>query len=358
MPRNQYDILRDQLITARDKDEAAYREQACEYILYLHWKIFHHLVDEFEAIFTAKDYFVMKKNNAEELILPLFEKQPKPKAKPKKDNYVWQVANGFEIDFMQIHRLLSELILIKSLKFTLKEISKILGYAEKKAKGITRPLYFFDLLKRKQMSPTLLAKTIQSYDPYFEDIGTLWFLHYLISSKNSYIIWHAVVSILMQRPHFTIKDVPEVLKDWKKKFSEYSFDFHLKKEFVVIIKAYTNSEFCKLNIVQKDNDEKYIRTRPVAIPDDVVYAVILYFKEIYFQEEVTLEIKNLIHHENAPARLLFINENVLRQVLERLRIKGLITIESFADLDQIKFDQRHTWLEALEVYYKRKFGLE
>ena len=92
--------------------------------------------------------------------------------------------------------------------------------------------------------------------------------------------------------------------------------------------------------------------------DEILYAVILFFKSLYFPEDVAIEIKILLHHDNAPARLLFLNEEQMREALERLRVKGLITIESFADLDQIKFNKRETWLQALEDYYKEKFGLE
>jgi len=358
MPRKQYDILKDLFIAHQKKDEAAYRERAQEYIRYLRWKKFNHLADEFEAIFSGRDYPVLKKSQNDDAALPLFAQKPKSEKKVMEEKPVWQVSNGIDINLMQTQRLLTEMKAENRQSYSKSQVASIMGYALKKAEGFTRPLYFMGLLENKSKRPTELAQSIQKYDPYFEDYGTLWFLHYRISSQKSYIIWNRVVSVLMQRNHFTREDAAEALAEQKANYSDYSFTHHLSKEFRVIMNAYTQSEFGKLNILQRNNEDVFIRTRPVAIPDEVLYAVILYFKALYFPGEVTLEIKKLLHHENAPARLLFLNEDALREALERLRMKGLITIESFADLDQIKFNQPQTWLEALEAYYKQKFGLE
>jgi len=358
MPRKQYDILKDLFIAHQKKDEAAYRERAQEYIRYLRWKKFNHLADEFEAIFSGKGHPVLKKNKTEDTALPLFEQKSKTEKKVREEKPAWQVSYGIDVDLMRGQRLVAEMISLNKKKYPTAEITQMTGYSKNKAQGLTRPLYFMGLIEDQTKKPTELARLIYKRDPYFEDIGTLWFLHYHIASQENYIIWNGIANSLMQKSRFSYRDAEQHFSEYKSQYKDYFFHHHLQKEFRVITNVYTQSEFGKLNILQRDNEDVFIRTRPVAIPDEVLYAVILYFKELYFPGEVTLEIKKLLHHENAPERLLFLNEDALREALERLRMKGLITIESFADLDQIKFNQPQTWLEALEAYYKQKFGLE
>ena len=362
MPRKQLDILKDLFIAHRDGNEPRYQELAREYVHYLRWKGFHKKADEFEAILNSSDRPQEEKVAKVESqpTLPLFENKnevlsQKPALKNKE--YPWQVSYGAEINFLQVQRLLSNLINESKKAYSTKEVASILGYAEKKAGGFSRLLHFLGLLEDKTKTPTELAKTIVRVDPYFEDLGTLWFLHYHISSQPVLIIWNRIANRLMTRGQFTLEDAEEVLQDQRAYHNEYAFKHHLRKEFKVFIKAYLESAFKKLNLLTTEDNQVFVRTNTISLPDEVLLAAILFYKQRFYADEVALEIKRLFQAENSPGRLFYLKEGKFREALERLRQSGYITIESFADLDQIKFSGTTDYLEQLKIYYQNKFGV-
>jgi hypothetical protein len=98
-------------------------------------------------------------------------------------------------------------------------------------------------------------------------------------------------------------------------------------------------------------DEEYFRKEPAALPDEILFAAILLYKAQFFSRNVTLEIGDLANAENSPGRLFYLHEHHFREALERLRMSGQIIIESYADLDQIKFNRRMDYLDCLDRYY-------
>ena len=362
MPRKQLDILKDLFIAHRDGNEQKYQELAREYVRYLRWKGFHKKADEFEAILNSSDQ-PQEKNVAKvesQPTLPLFETEEedaKQKLISTKNIHAWYVSRGSEINFIQTQRLLSNLIYQKKEHFSLEEISKILGYSNEKTRGFSRLLQFLGLLEDNTKTPTELAKAIFRVDPYFEDLGTLWFLHYHISSQPVLIIWNRIANHLMTRGHFTLEDAEEVLQDQRAYHNEYAFKHHLRKEFKVFTKAYLESAFKKLNLLTTEDNQVFVRTNNISLPDEILLVAILFYKQRFYTDEVALEIKTLFQAENSPGRLFYLKEHKFREALERLRQNGYITIESFADLDQIKFSGSTDYLGQLKIYYHNKFGV-
>jgi len=362
MPRKQLDILKDLFIAHRDGDEQKYQETAQEYVRYLRWKGFHKKADEFEAILNATDRLekTATAKKPPQPTLPLFESTEKDSPQPsiiKNKEYSWSVSYGAEINFLQVQRLLSNLLQESKKAYSKKEVASILGYAEKKAGGFSRLLHFLGLLEDKTKTPTELAKTIFRVDPYFEDLGTLWFLHYHISSQPTLIIWNRIANHLMTRGKFTLEDAEEVLQDQRAYHNEYAFKHHLRKEFRVFTRAYIESAFKKLNLLTTEDNQIFIRTNTTSLPDEILLAAILLYKQRFYADEVALEIKTLFQAENSPGRLFYLKEHKFREALERLRQNGYINIESFADLDQIKFSGTTDYLEQLNIYYHNKFGV-
>ncbi|MHA1796398.1 MAG: DUF4007 family protein [Promethearchaeota archaeon] len=362
MPRKQLDILKDLFMAHRDGDEPRYQEIAHEYVRYLHWKGFHKKAKEFEAILNATERtkIIETEKKTHQAILPFFESvenETSKKSNFSKYEHAWYVSRGSEINFIQTQRLLSNLISQKKDHFSLEEISNIIGYSAEKTRGFSRLLQFLGFLEDKTKTPTELAKTIYRVDPYFEDLGTLWFLHYHISSQPVLIIWNRIANHLMTRGQFTLEDAEEVLQDQRVYHNEYAFKHHLRKEFRVFTRAYLESAFKKLNLLITNDNQVFIRTNTTSLPDEVLLAAILLYKQRFHADEVALEIKALFQAENSPGRLFYLKEHKFREALERLRQNGYITIESFADLDQIKFSKTTDYLEQLKIYYHNKFGV-
>ena len=357
MPRKQLDILKDLFIAHKEKNEAIYIEKAQEFMRYLRWKGFHNKADEFEQILFAEDNKILNDKTTSPQASLLIDQNSGLLKNKKKDEISWQVSYGADINFIQTQKLLDYMFRQNKSSFQNKELMNVVGYSDKKTGGFVRQLYYLGILEEKTRKPTLLAHLISKYDAYFEDIGTLWLLHYHISSQPNLIVWNRIVNnLMMNNNSFTKEDAILLFEDTKSTHSDYSFDHHLKKEFNVCTRAYLESEFSKLNILKLEKNDCYERTKPIAVPDEILMTAILLYKEKMFPNDVALEIKTLVHPKNSPGRLLFLDEFKLRESLERLRIAGYITIESFADLDQIKFTKTTDFLECLELYYKKKFG--
>ena len=401
MPRKQLDILKDLCLAHQQGDEGAYQKAADEFVRYLSWKGFHHKAEEFEAIFEApvkslsemdRDGVLTQDMSPESATHPLplpggefvafgdtetrrsisvnsssgqqpslFADAPQPQAPASSGASqpvapAWQVSQGADINFLKAQRLLDELIQHPDTRYTSKELGDMLGYAEKKAEGFARQLTYLGLLESKTRRPTLLARAIQRYDPYFEDTGTLWLLHYNISAQPHLVIWNRIVNHLFARAEFGLDDARPLFEDQRATHSDTSFKTHLRKEFMVCVRAYLESEFSHLHLLDSDDDETYIRLTPAPIPDLALLAAILVYRDRFYAGSVALEVHSLIYPENAPGRVCFFHEAHFREALERLRLAGEITIESFADLDQIKFARTTEHVACLERYYQDKFG--
>ena len=415
MPRKQLDILKDLCRAHRDRDEGRYQEVAQEFVRYLKWKKFRLKAQEFEEIFKeptpgpsqeAKNLTPGPSPKERGDSLPFGEGRggvktredniPEPTPDPSREGNVgisgeaqpkqgslfgddgevqrsskavsraqaaWQVSQGAEINFVKTQRLLEELLQHPKERYTGKDFAEILGYAKKKANGFARLLYYLGLLEEKPRQPTPLARLIHQYDPYFEDIGTLWFLHYWISSQPHLVIWNRIVNQLFpstssgHRTHaeFTLEDAKLLFEDQRATHAENSFKTHLRKEFNVCTRAYLESEFNHLHLLTSEDGESFVRLSPAPAPDDILLAAILLYRSRFYPNSVALEVTPLVYPENAPGRLFFLHEVHFREALERLRLAGSITIESFADLDQIKFVRSTDYLEGLEMYYQEKF---
>ena len=276
-------------------------------------------------------------------------------SKVKSNNeYLWQVSYGSSINLMLANKVISSMLTDKKKIYRLDYIGKLLGFAEKKSQGFAKQLYFMGLLDEKKC-PTKLAELVLEYDPYFEDTGTLWFIHFQISSAKRYYAWNKIINGLFERGKFKRDDFNDLIKDIQDMVSREGFD-QIKKEFKVCIDCYIESEFQKLNLITYNEDEDiYIRNKTAIIPDEILLSCVLYYKEEYFEKDVVIEVKSLLNDYNTPCKLLFINEEQLRLSLERLRKEGFINIESFADLDQIKFIKNDNYFDILKRYYENKY---
>jgi len=363
MPRRQLDIIKDLFIAQRDKNNGAFINHAEEYVAYLRCKNFEHKAHEFEILVnqikqnlsvseilnTSGNSFTNRNLFGDEIV-------KKEYSKKEKSQYVWQISRGAQIDFTQASVILEYCIESNKSHFSSNEYPAIIGYSPEKSEGFSRILYFLGLLDDKTKNPSMLARLILLNDKYFEDLGTLWFLHYYISSDRRLIIWNRISNHLIPKPSFTYEDVIRLLDDQRQNHSVQSFGMHLRKEFSTCIKAYIESNFSKLNLLSFDETGyKYHKTQPYLVPDEILLAAIWLFKTRYYPNEVALEIKLITTVENSPGRLFYLTERYFRDALERLRIKGYITIESFADLDQIKFTEFIDYLEVLRMYFKQKF---
>ncbi len=109
-------------------------------------------------------------------------------AKPK-----LQLSNGYFVNLKHLSLILNTICLDQRGRIPRIDLAEKVGFAERQVKQICSIGQAFGLIEQITYKPTQLGRLIQSYDPFFDDIGTLWFLHYIISSNPHNLIWHRMV---------------------------------------------------------------------------------------------------------------------------------------------------------------------
>ena len=136
--------------------------------------------------------------------------------------------------------------------------------------------------------------------------------------------------------------------------SEYTYKHHVRKELSTIIDGYINQRLFNLGIIYKNEEEqnKYRIARNQDIPNLIFLATCIYFRDKYFSGATALEINEICYGENSPGKIFFLDEYIVRNKLEELKMYKLIDIESRGDLDQIRINTDVNFEYILTKYYK------
>ena len=128
----------------------------------------------------------------------------------------------------------------------------------------------------------------------------------------------------------------------------------MPKELQAFFRSYTDYRFSRLRYLVLADGGYRLADRPAPVPEDVLLALALRYRDRTWPGSTGLEIPDLCRGDNSPGRLLNLGESVLRESLESLHRRGLVGIESRANLDQIRFRPELSSLDVLTGYYRRK----
>src|SRR6266487_325485 len=266
-------------------------------------------------------------------------------------------GRGYYVDFNQFAHLLTT-VTKEDFKEGLNSssLADILGIATAKAEGLVYLARGFDLLKRsKVICATELGKLIAKYDPFFDDTGTLWFLHYVVSSEPRQLVWNRFANnIAPQMRSFTLQQFRATFTDQGENHSAYSANRHVAKETLTVIDAYINKNFARLAYLRTEDDAHYALSYREAIPPLVLGASIVRYRDRHRPSDTALSVLDLLTTPNSPGVIFQLSEANLRTALEQLKLQPGFSLESRADLDQIRLTDNtpdYTWMER---YYANK----
>lgn len=267
-----------------------------------------------------------------------------------KMNYKIQALNGFKMYFDQISNVFKTRYDSQE-EFNLDQLATLTGLNRRKARLILNFLSDIGLSQKFSLNKTELGTVIYKNDEFFNDIGTLWLLHYLQSINSYMIIWNRTLNHLYDIREVTKGELISQFSDLEGKISDYSFKEHIRKEVSIILDAYSNQKYSKLNILEKE-DDYYIVQRNLEVPDYILLAALYLFKEKEYPGATSLEVKDISYKDNSPGKIFIQDEHVLRKKIEELKKTGLISIESRGDLDQVRFKEGLSFIDVLVKYYK------
>jgi hypothetical protein len=213
----------------------------------------------------------------------------------------------------------------------------------------------FGLIRPVVLTPTELGAVIHRHDPFLDDLGTLWFLHYLVGSNERYVVWNWLVNrVIPANDRFSTAIARPYFDDLSLFYSERSMDKHLRKEMGTVWNVYTEQALCHLRYIRAESDQIYVRDDHEPVPPHIFCAAVLVYRERFLPGAATIDVAIVAHKVNSPGRVFDLTERQVRDLLEEVKELGYIHIETRADLDQIRFRDDYDFLNIVRHYYQER----
>lgn len=264
-----------------------------------------------------------------------------------------QFTGGYHLHFDQISRILQYSLEQNNRKrIPRQEILEALGMAERQFENLSSMSVGLGIIKPRIFILTPLGKIIAQKDVFFDDVDTLWIIHYIVSSEAKWVVWNRLVDqIFSGNITINIKIAIPYYSDLSEKFLEKSIKTKLPKEIASVLNAYGEQRFKKLHILEKRACGEYVRSEVVQINPLPFLYCLLHFRDEYFSGSTGLAIKDIMRMENSPGKVLCLQKYKINGLLNKLHDIELIRIENFADLDQIRFAEGLTKNSVLQKIY-------
>jgi len=212
------------------------------------------------------------------------------------------------------------------------------------------------------------GQIIDEHDKYFDDLSTLFFIHYqMISNDNLCMIWNIFFNEYSGKD-FTKEDMVSSCKELlNRKMAEgatYSEKL-LEDDCSSVLRMYLpsantddpeDSLSCplgELGLLQKSAEKKgsYVKMAPSKGALDKL--VVLYVMTKNLSEgRNSVSIDDLISAPNNIGRVFNLDRARVNEYLDELRVTGYLTINRTAGLDMVYFDHILEPSKIMEQYYK------
>lgn len=243
--------------------------------------------------------------------------------------------------------------MVKSIKYWLLASHLVEEKREKSSKHSLVPTYYFgDIVKK--------------YDPYFEDIFTLWIIHYYISSD---IEFNTVWNLFYNR--FNVTDftksimVDKLVNECNKLFDKGNSLYNsIDSDCGVLLKMYAASEetvsdpeenlaspFSELGLIARGSERgSYIKVKPLYSKLDRL-AVFYVMTSNLRIDRISVDIDTLLTQDNNIGKIFNLDRGMINEYLDRLRQEGFIELNRTAGLDMVYINKKLSPAEILELYY-------
>lgn len=220
--------------------------------------------------------------------------------------------------------------------------------------------------------PTDLGELIfglKGADPYLEDIGTLWWLHWKLARNiERCTTWYYVFNYI-HRPVFSKSALRDELKQIvARSGGRLPSDRTLENDIECFVRTYTipkrgiteeslECPLVELNLFREyDKSIRLNRGEQETLPDYIFLAALVDFYKQRNTSAKTILAERVIHSEGSPGRVFLLDDNHCIERLERLShlTARKITYDSTAGVRQVLFHSLPDVFEILKVYYQRE----
>lgn len=226
--------------------------------------------------------------------------------------------------------------------------------------GLALGLYHQPDRKSSALRPTALGQALlddHGWDPYLEDIGSLWLLHWqLASNQEKGLVFHLIFSRYYDI-EFRKAGLVEFLKV---KLMERGFETTegmIQREIDVFLRTYLPAQsrsehrgeesldcpLVDLNLISLSPGDGFYRfdigTKP-SLPAAVVGYGLLAFLNEKLERQRTITVDDCVYSPGSPGQIFKLDENSLMNYLEKLEqlTGGELRVQETAGLRQIYLD--------------------
>lgn len=251
--------------------------------------------------------------------------------------------------------------------FSQSDLTDVLGMGTNMVKSLKYWLQTANLInecKKNEYELSELGKLISKYDPYLEDIFTLYFIHLnIVTNCEKAYIWN----LFFNKYNFQEFSKKDLLEQMEYLLETDNLEYNEKMlvdELSVLLKTYVNDEknetpennftcpLTELSLVKKISKDKYIKEKPQIsnLNELVVYYCIL--KQL--QEKESINIEELLKGNNAVSKLLNLDKILLNEYLEILKRKEFITVNRTAGLNMVYLNKKISLKEIFGIHFGKE----
>ena len=212
-------------------------------------------------------------------------------------------------------------------------------------------------LRPTPLAESLLADT--GRDPYLEDIGTLWLLHWqLVSGAEYTYAWHETFTRFGEQ-QFTKQRLTHFIEQQLQLANVQTTSRTIEREVDVCLRMYSTTKskargtvlesldcpLVELGLIRPSRDERTftfsIGPKPLLPVEVFGYALLQYLSQIANHRR-TVAVDECVYLPGSPGQAFKLDENSVVDYLEILedRLSGAITLQETAGLRQIYL---HDW---------------
>lgn len=209
---------------------------------------------------------------------------------------------------------------------------------------------------------------VEKYDKYFDDISSLFFIHYkLVSNEHLCVVWNIFFNEYAGKD-FTKEDMLSVCKERLKMRMEEGAVFSDKlfeDDCASILRMYLPSPniddpeeslscpLCELGLLQRSLEKKHTYVKEAPVKGVLDKLVVLYVMMSNLKEDRnSISIEDLLSVPNNIGHVFNLDRTMINEYLDQLRAAGYITINRTAGLDMVYFNEVLTPEDVMCRYYR------
>ena len=259
--------------------------------------------------------------------------------------------------------------------FSQDNVMERLGVGSKMVKSIRYWLQAADLCKevyvnsgrtRAQVITEDFGRIISEYDPYFDDIFTLFLIHYHIVSNASLCVAWNIFFNEFDGQNFTRENMIEICREFLIRkldtgceFSEKSFEDDCSSVIRMYLETDADEDpeeslrcpLTALGLLQKSSKNAFTKSAPAVDSLDKLAVFYVITKNLPGGKN-SVSINDLLNAPDNIGRVFNLSRVMINNYLDQLRVAGYLTVNRTAGLDMVYIETIMRPSDIMVEYYR------